>query len=294
MRVLALWIHFHSASACLQLATLQHRLTNGISNRTASVAKQSHNRSPSGWDPVAAWYDGWMGETGSDHHRKLAIPTVLDLLRPQPGEHILDIGAGQGVLAPYITEHHATYTGVDISPKLLSIARRRHGKSGRFLRGDARRLPAIAGLDAGMFDGVVFLLSIQDMNPLTEVLQSAAWGLRQHGRLVMLMTHPCFRIPRQSGWEYDRDRNLQFRRIDRYLTPLDVPMKTHNQGATISFHRPLSVYVNGLAACGLLIDSLREVVTYKTGTNKAEKRAHAEIPLFLGLRARKLPTENNE
>jgi ubiquinone/menaquinone biosynthesis C-methylase UbiE len=251
------------------------------------MAKQ-HNRSPAGWDPIAAWYDGWMGEAGSDHHRKLAIPTVLDLLLPSPGEQILDIGAGQGVLAPYITERRAAYTGIDISPKLLSIARRRHGKKGRFLHGDARYLPAMRELAAGAFDGIVFLLSIQDMNPLDDVLQSAAWALRSGGRLVILMTHPCFRIPRQSGWEYDRERHLQFRRIDRYLTPLPVPMKSHDQGATISFHRPLSEYVNGLVSCGLLIDHLREVVTYKTGTTRAEKRAHAEIPLFLGLRARKV------
>lgn len=250
------------------------------------MAKQPHNHP--GWDAVATWYDGWMGESGSDHHRKLAIPTVLDLLQPQPGEHILDIGAGQGVLAPYLADDRVTYTGIDISPKLLKIARRRHGKVGRFLQGDARHLHTIHELEGGTFDGIVFLLSIQDMNPLSQVLQSAAWALRQGGRLVILMTHPCFRIPRQSGWEYDRERGLQFRRIDRYLTPLPVPMKSHEQGTTISFHRPLSEYINELGACGLLIDYLREVVTYKTGNNKAESRAYAEIPLFLGLRARKL------
>ncbi len=54
------------------------------------------------------------------------------------------------------------------------------------------------------FDAVVFLLSIQNMDPLHSVLKSASWMLRSGGRTVLLMTHPCFRLPRQSGWGVER------------------------------------------------------------------------------------------
>ena len=106
------------------------------------------------------------------------------------------------------------------------------------------------------------------------------------------MTHPCFRIPRQSGWDWDENRKLRYRRIDSYLTPLTVPMKEYPGqagGATISFHRPLEQYINGLGECGLLVDSMSEI-PYPASENgaKAEKRASQEIPLFLALRARKL------
>lgn len=147
------------------------------------------------------------------------------------------------------------------------------------------------GLAPESFDGIVFLLSIQDMNPLADVLTSAVWALRPKGRLVILMTHPCFRIPRQSGWGYDEGRRLQYRWVDRYLTPLSVPMKPYHgqqSGATISFHRPLSVYVNELASRSLLVDCLREITIFKQGQTKAERAANSEIPVFLGLRARKL------
>src|SRR5215211_7930873 len=50
------------------------------------------------WDPVAEWYTGWVGESGSKHHQLLALPAALDLLAPASGERILDIGAGPGVL----------------------------------------------------------------------------------------------------------------------------------------------------------------------------------------------------
>ena len=105
------------------------------------------------------------------------------------------------------------------------------------------------------------------------------------------MTHPCFRVPRQSGWAYDSDRDLRFRRVDRYLTPLAVPIKAYGKkrsGVSISFHRPLSHYINGLAACGLLVDELQEITTFETSDSKAEQRANGEIPLFVGLRAQKV------
>lgn len=248
------------------------------------------------WDPLAQWYDGWVGKEGSKHHRHLAVPAVLDMLVPQAGEHILDIGAGTGVLAPFVHQAGANYTGLDASEKLLQFARQHHGKEGRFLLGDARHLAALPAMQAAQFDGIVFLLSIQDMDPLEEVLENAAWALKPGGRVVMLMTHPCFRVPRQSGWGWDEDRKLQFRRVDRYLTPLPVPLKPYpgQTGVSRSFHRPLYQYINTLSQNGLWVDQLQEIPTYKTmpsgPTAKAENLANQEIPLFLGLRARKIST----
>jgi SAM-dependent methyltransferase len=253
------------------------------------------------WDPVAEWYSGWVGESGSKHHQLLALPAVLDLLAPVSGERILDIGAGPGVLAPLIAKLSAQYVGVDASEKLLEFARSHHGRHGRFLCGDAARLSELAQLHGGSFDAAVFVLSIQDMQPLDAVLRSAAWALRPGGRIVILMTHPCFRVPRQSGWGWDDTRRLRYRRVDRYLTELAVPMKGYGTrrkpdgapaGATRSFHRPLEAYINGLAACGLLIDSMREIPTFQAAPAgphaRAENLAHHEIPLFLGLRATKV------
>lgn len=252
------------------------------------MAKKYHNRSPAGWEPVADWYDGWVGQHGSQHHQQLAIPAVLDLLRPQPGDHVLDLGCGQGVLASYIVACDAHYTGIDISRKMIAIARQRHKRQGRFLCGDVRRLQHIKGLRAHSFGAVVFLLSIEDMNPLDQVMAAAAWALRAGGQVIILMRHPCFRVPRQSGWGHDDQRKLRYRRVDHYLTPLSVPMKPYqkgNRGVTISFHRPLNEYINALATHRLLIDGLEEIATYRQDADRAVRRADTEIPLFLGLRA---------
>lgn len=245
------------------------------------------------WDPVAEWYYGWVGAAGSTHHRRLAIPALLELLDLRPGEQVLDIGAGHGVLARYVTAQRAFYTGIEASPRLLARARQKAGPGMRMLQGDACRLAALPELRESAFDAVAFLLSIQDMDPLAAVLESAAWALKPGGRLAIVMTHPCFRVPRQSGRGWDKQRKLFYRRIDRYLSPLTVPMKTYAGGraATWSYHRPLEDYINGLAACGLTVDCLKEIPTYKVATSGPQAQAqnvlNQEIPLFLALRARK-------
>jgi SAM-dependent methyltransferase len=278
-----------------------------LDKKTSESARKP--AAPTSWDSVALWYDGWVGDEGSEHHRELAIPSLMSLLDPQPGERILDVGCGQGVLAPHIVGRGAHYTGVDAGPRLLQIARRRHGAPGRFLLSDARDLANTPGLREGEFDAVVFLLSIQDMDPLDRVLASAAWALKPDGRLVMLLTHPAFRVPRQSGWGWDERRRLHYRRVDRYLTPLAVPMKTlpvrkekrqaraRSQAARVatrSFHRPLGAYINSLASCGLLVEQMDEIPAHRANAPPERKdsadRARREFPLFLALRARKLNT----
>ena len=243
------------------------------------ASRKHHPRSSSrSWDPVAAWYTGWVGADGSDHHRRLAIPAILDLLAIERGDHVVDLGCGPGVLAPHIAQAGGRYTGVDTSPKLLAFARRHHGRNGRFVEVDATTLESDARFEPASVDAVSFLLSIQDIAPLEGALRSAAWLLRWRGRVAILMTHPCFRVPRQSGWGWDASRRLQYRRVDRYLTTLDVPMKSYGgarRGATWSYHRPLAEYINGLAAHGLLVDRIDEI------PGPTER----EIPLFLGLRA---------
>lgn len=240
------------------------------------------------WEQVATWYDGWVGPAGSRYHQAAVIPAVLELLGDVTGQAVLDVGAGQGVLAPSLVERGARYTGVDLSPRLIEAAKRHHGGIGQFVVGDARRMPALAALEPAGYDAAVFCLSIQDMDGLDDVVTGLDWALRAHGRVVLLMTHPAFRQPRHSGWSTDEGRGLHVRRIDAYLGPMAVPMKALGDGPpTRSFHRPLSTYVNALAAAGFATDRLLELPdpTVDATRDRARARAEAQIPLFLGLRA---------
>jgi 2-polyprenyl-6-hydroxyphenyl methylase/3-demethylubiquinone-9 3-methyltransferase len=63
---------------------------------------------------------------------------MLESLAPIAGEHMLDLGCGPGVLLPAIAHAGAHYTGVDLSARMLAVARRQHGRHGAFLLGVQR------------------------------------------------------------------------------------------------------------------------------------------------------------
>ncbi|HEX7040993.1 MAG TPA: class I SAM-dependent methyltransferase [Trueperaceae bacterium] len=244
----------------------------------------------SSWDAVAGWYDATVGVRGSPYHRRAAVPTVLRLAELRPGERVIDVGCGTGVLAFHVLKAGCEYLGVDASAAMVRLARRRRGEEGRFEQGDARDLAGTTSARPGSFDVAVFLLSVQDMDPLEEVFASTAEVLREGGRVVLFMVHPAFRPPRGSGWGYDPKRKLTYRRVERYLTPAAVPMKEYAEvrrgaprGATISFHRPLQDYVNALAGAGLWVDAMAEL---PDPVKDEAGRSNPEVPLFLALRAR--------
>jgi hypothetical protein len=139
-------------------------------------------------------------------------------------------------------------------------------------------------------------MAIQNMDNLEQIFKEAARLLKTNGRMLLILSHPCFRIPRQSGWGFDEKRKLQFRRIDSYLSPQKIPIQMHpgyNPNIiTHTFHRPLNIYFSALAVNGFVVSTLEEWASHRQslpGTRqKAENRARSEIPLFLALVATKL------
>jgi SAM-dependent methyltransferase len=71
--------------------------------------------STSKWDPADyARVGGFVAELGG---------AALDLLDPQLGEHILDVGCGDGTLTVKIAERGATVVGIDNSLEMIGAAR---------------------------------------------------------------------------------------------------------------------------------------------------------------------------
>jgi trans-aconitate methyltransferase len=69
----------------------------------------------------------WNSTAYATHGRFVAnlATAVVDLLNPRPGEHILDLGCGDGALTQKLAGSGAILTGVDASPEMVASARAR-------------------------------------------------------------------------------------------------------------------------------------------------------------------------
>ena len=249
------------------------------------------HRPDTSWNEVSSWYDQLVGEKGSDYHQNVIVPGALQLLAPRRGEAILDVACGQGVFTRRLAEAGAEVTGIDAAGKLIEAATKRSSNI-KYHKADAAKMEMLL---SGSFDAVSCIMAIMNMDPLPPVVKEMARVIKTEGRLLLVLNHPCFRIPRQSGWGIDPNRKLQYRRIDSYMSEQKIPIKMHpgsDPGVmTWTFHRPLSVYCQELAENGLMIERLEEWVSHRKslpGTSKrTEDRSRSEIPLFMAIQARK-------
>src|SRR5437588_3180899 len=139
------------------------------------------------WGGVARWYDQLVGESGSEYHREVVLPGVMRLLNPQPGEQIVDVACGQGVLCRLLHERKAIATGVDAARELIAAARERSDPSIQYFVGDARELDFLL---EQRFDAAACVLAIQNIHPIQPVFTGVARALKDRGRFVIVMMHP--------------------------------------------------------------------------------------------------------
>ncbi len=250
------------------------------------LAKSSHTHGTS-WEKSADWYDGIIGERGSELYQAVVIPGALSLLAPKRGERVLDLGCGQGVFSRALALEGCLVTGVDAAPTLIQKARTYPVKPPvRYLARDAAQIE-----DLGEFDAASAILCVQNMEHLDVVSAAAAKVLKPGGRMLWVVNHPAFRIPRQTSWGNDEAAKVQYRRIDAYSSTLSIPIIMHpgrpDSETTTSFHRSLqSLTATGFGA-GLRLAGIEEWYSHKESQPgpraAAENRSRKEFPLFLAL-----------
>lgn len=237
------------------------------------------------WQEVADWYDKLVGKSGHYFHETIIIPKLLDLFsfEDYASPKVLDLGSGVGILARQIPKT-IPYTGIDISKNMCEIAKKRSQRT--FIVQDLTKPFSLKEKD---FTHIVFILSLQNMEDEKVALETASKHLAKEGKLYIVLNHPCFRIPRQTSWGIDREKKLQYRQINRYLSPLSIPIQMNpsqkeSSEMTTSYHRPISSYVNTLGALGLGVTHMEEWISEKQSEGKMakmENRARTEFPLFL-------------
>ena len=247
------------------------------------------NKKMTSWENVAKWYDTYLEDEGHYYHKEIILPYLKPKLKKMKG--LLDVGCGQGVLSRQIPKG-VKYVGIDNSKSLISEAKKRAKDPNHHFHVQDATQP----FELGPFSHAVQILSLQNMEDPAAVVQNVGANLNQGGTYILVLNHPCFRIPRQSSWEYDEGKKLQYRRVDRYMEPLEIPIQMkpsqkEKSPTTLSFHHSLADITKWLKASGLCIIDLDELISQKTSTGgraKAENRCRKEFPLFMALHCRKL------
>jgi ubiquinone/menaquinone biosynthesis C-methylase UbiE len=130
------------------------------------------------FDRIAPSYDTWAG----GQHARVAA-RLVELVAPQRGEHVLDVGTGTGLVAHLVAPRvrPGTVIGIDLSDRMLSIARSKGGKNLQFLGMAAERLV----FKPATFDLVTMGEALAYFADPTDGLAEANRVLRSGGRLAV-------------------------------------------------------------------------------------------------------------
>lgn len=236
---------------------------------------------PQVWERHAAWWQAEFTQGADVEYEEQILPLAADHLAG--AERVLDLGCGEGQIARLAVAGGAgAVVGVDAAAAQVAEAARRGGGAA-YARGRAERLP-FAG---GSFDAVVTCLVLEHLADLDAAVAEVARVLAPGGRFVVFTNHPLFQTP-GSGWIDDQvvDPPEQYWRIGPYL-PETVSVEEVDADVSLPFfHRPLSRYVNALAARGLLVTHMDEPAPPPGFVARApEYEGAASIPRLLLLRA---------
>ncbi|MGH9057711.1 MAG: class I SAM-dependent methyltransferase [Acidimicrobiales bacterium] len=240
------------------------------------------------WERNAGWWQECFTEGADPEYEEQILPLVAELL--DGSTRVLDVGCGEGQIGRLAAQTRGVrlVVGVDPTRAQLQEATRRGG--GVLLgRAEAALLPFYPG----SFDAVVACLVFEHVAALDEAISEVGRVLVPGGRFLLLLNHPLLQAP-GSGWVDDRILDEQYWRIGPYLVE-DSSLEEVDKGVWVPFiHRPLSRYVNAMAAAAMYVTRMEEP-SPPAGflARAAEYREAATIPRLLVLRAEKLPAASS-
>lgn len=229
------------------------------------------------YDSIAEWYDESV-RTGSLIH-DLLLPTLLEMMGNIEGKQVCDLACGQGVLSRLLARRGAKVVGIDLSTKLLDIARRYEETEPlgiSYRQEDAQNLSSV---EDASFDGVLCNMALMDIPDLGREFVTIARILRPGGWFICSITHPCFQTP-FSHWITQEDGTIA-RAVSDYSNER-FWYSDHAagvRGQVGAHHRTLSTYVNSLHTAGLRLVRMAE--PQATGEIAQRVPGYREVPVAL-------------
>ena len=169
-------------------------------------------------------------------------------------KRMLDLGCGYGWHCIYALEHGAAaVTGVDISEKMLAVARKETGA------GNVSYIHAAmedVDFPDGSFDVVLSSLALHYVASFTDMAREIYRWLAPGGDFVFSIEHPIFTAYGNQDWYRDAEGNILHFPVDNYFFE-GVREAVFLGERVTKYHHTLTTVLDGLLACGF---TLRRVV----------------------------------
>ncbi len=261
--------------------------------KKARISEEQISRA---WDKVAEEWTTRYDEYGDINRRCIVDPTIFRLIGSVAGLSILDAGCGNGYLCRLLAKKGARIVGVDISERLVEIAKQKENEAPLGIAYHKGSLCNLSMFKDETFDVVVSNLVLMDLPDLEKAVQELKRVLKKGGKLIFSIMHPCFSSPPVRGYvrvpqDSDRKEDWLYWKVDRYFDRSLEIWGRIDWSPVYSYHRPLSDYMNALMRSGFTLTHFEEPVPSQKDMKEHYRELGNEcdrIPWFLVVGAKKL------
>jgi SAM-dependent methyltransferase len=235
---------------------------------------------------------------GYDVHRRLYHgPAFLECVGNLAGLEVLDAGCGEGVNARELARRGARVTGVDVSPKMVELARDEEARAPLGIRYELASMSDLQPFGEAAFDAVVSFMALHDCADYEGAVREFCRVLRPGGLLAYVICHPCFTYG-FPVWDRNARGEVIGVRLGDYFEEGSCVERWRFHAAAdaaqvepftvIYFNRRLSDYLNPLCATGFRLEGVAEPrATEEACAADPDFRKHRLVPHVLLLKARK-------
>ncbi len=178
------------------------------------------------------------------------MPQFLDLIGDPSGLEILDACCGEGYLSRILTRYDNHVTGIDISPRLLEIARTKDPESKiTYLLADLSQPLATY---QHHFDLIVSHLALNDVYGYQGLFTTLATAIKPGGRFVLSMNNPYSYLVRGRVTNYFNSGKAFL-----YGGMAQEGVKVH------FYQRTLQEYLDAAFAAGFQLQRLLDLPMYE-------------------------------
>jgi SAM-dependent methyltransferase len=201
------------------------------------------------YDAYASQYSAnvaWREQGGADGDPFGLLPPLLELLGDITGCQVLDAGCGEGYLARVLTARGAHVTGIDLSPRLIELARAKDpaGDIDYQVADLSHPVPGIAG----RFDAMASYLVLNDVQDYRGFTATLAASLKPGGRAVLALNNPYSAVVDRHVADY-----FNSGAASPYRGLWEAGIKTYH------YHQTLQDYLDAFLAQDLHLTKLADI-----------------------------------
>jgi 2-polyprenyl-3-methyl-5-hydroxy-6-metoxy-1,4-benzoquinol methylase len=203
------------------------------------------------YDAIAEWYPSWVGSSSG----LVCDPAAAVLPERLRGKRWLDVACGAGRTARELARRGAHVVGVDLSQRLIGMARDVPATGPSDVDYRVADITEIGDWwDGRPFDGATCEMAYMDIDDLVGTVEAVSRVLRPEARFLVSLVHPCFpgNDAGLPSWPPDSGYGAEGFWTSAHHNPNGVRVRVG------SSHRTLATYLNVHFEAGFVLDRVHE------------------------------------